>query len=124
MSPQGCTRDTFDGRPPGQSTSVLTLLWSDPGKRDGKLDNTTVAPDAPMRVEVARTPGVVATVYTKQTGGTRLDAGVCRTLRLETWEEVARYPEGRATLAGTLAMDCTAGGSHVIADLRFSGCEY
>ena len=42
--PQGCTRDAFDGLPIGQSRSVVTLLWANPGLRDYSLSNPRKAP--------------------------------------------------------------------------------
>ena len=49
-TPQGCTRDPFDGLPADKSQSIATLLWADPATRDPKIDNRDTAPDAPMRL--------------------------------------------------------------------------
>ena len=55
--PQGCTRDPFDGLPVGQSKSIVTLLWANPGLRDPSLSIPSKSPDAPLRLEFMPAPG-------------------------------------------------------------------
>jgi len=127
--PQGCTRDPFDALPAGQSKSILTLLWEDPGLRDSRLAYPNDAPDAPLRLEFQPAPGgspgeVVATLHTVHNAGIRLDSSVCSTLRLRTQEHPALRPSGSPTLSGELQLDCRAGSSHLTAHITFERCEY
>ena len=126
--PQGCTRDPFDGQPVGQSKSIMTLVWENPGLRDVRLANPDHSPDAPLRLEVEpdpRAPGRVrATLHTIDTGGILLDEKVCSTLRLNTQEQPAVRASGRPTLSGDLKLDCYAHESHITANISFQRCDY
>ena len=126
--PQGCTRDPFDGKPVGQSKSIMTLIWENPGLRDVRLANPNHSPDAPLRLEVEpdpRAPGHVrATLHTIDTGGILLDEKVCSTLKLHTQEQPAVRASGRPTLSGELELDCHAHESHITVSISFQRCEY
>jgi hypothetical protein len=127
--PQGCTRDPFDGLPVGESKSIVTLLWENPGVRDPTLGSPEKAPDAPLRLEFTPAPGaaageVAATLHTIDNPGLSLDNRVCSTLRLRTHEHSAAHPGGRPMLSGELHLDCRVNDSHYTADLEFSHCEY
>lgn len=127
--PQGCTRDPFDGLPVGQSRSILTLLWANPGLRDAKLTNPLASPDAPLRLEfvpaAGEAPGAVAaTLHTIHQAGILLDQSDCSKLELKTQEHPPARPGGRPTLAGQLELDCHANQSHLTAHIQFELCEY
>jgi hypothetical protein len=126
-TPQGCTRDPFDGLPPNRSKSIVTLLWQNPGVRDPKLDNRDTAPDAPLRLDFSRTdsaPGHSATLHTILKAGVRLDPGACGSFHFRTYEESADPPGGPSALGGEVAFDCRVDGSRYTADVHFHGCEY
>ena len=122
-SPEGCARDPLDKKPIGESATVATFLWQDLRVRE--RDRKTF-PDAPTRLELSRTDkGLSANLETDRTAtGTTLDTGDCRTFHLTTAEGKPALAGGKPTLGGRLEMDCTARGSHIEADLRFSGCEF
>jgi hypothetical protein len=126
-TPQGCTRDPFDGRPPDKTRSILTLLWEDPSMRDPKFYDTGTAPDSPMRLEFSRADSVSqisATLHTRYKAGVPLDTRVCSAFHLTTHEQPAQLPTTRPSLSGELALDCQAAGNHIAASVRFQGCEY
>jgi hypothetical protein len=124
-TPEGCTRDPFDGLPPDQTTSIVTLLWEDPGIRNPLVNNRTSAPDAPSRLGFSRSPvGVTARLETLRDAGIPLDSNVCRTLRLETEEHASRVPGGRPSLSGRMVLDCQAHGSQIVGDIQFENCHY
>ena len=126
--PQGCTRDPFDAQPMGQSKSIVTLLWENPGLRDVRLANKEHSPDAPLRLEFMPAPNapgrVQATLHTINTGGILLDDKVCSTLKLTTQEHPAVRASGRPNLSGDLDLDCRANASHITAQISFERCEY
>lgn len=127
--PQGCTRDPFDGLPVGNSKSIVSLIWENPGFRDVKLSNPNWSPDAPLRMdfEPARSGDrgeVQATLHTIDTGGILLDKSVCSTLKLQTQEHAAGQAGGRPTLSGELELECRVHDSHMTATIQFQGCEY
>ena len=127
--PQGCTRDPFDGLPVGQSSSIATLLWANPGLRNSKLSNQDHSPDAPLRLEMlAPRDGpsgeVVATLHTVDQGGILLDKHSCTKLTLQTQENAPDHTGGRPTLSGQLQLDCRANESHITAKIQFERCEY
>ena len=67
--PEGCTRDPFDGLPVGQSRSILTLLWGNPGLRDPNFGVPSHSPDAPLRLEFVPGPDASpGSVIAKRTG--------------------------------------------------------
>ncbi len=125
-APEGCSRDPFDGLGRAHTRSVLTLLWNDPSVKDPLRDkHRATAPDAPMRLEIARAAtGYEATLETVKSVGTRLDGSVCGRLEVETAEHRAEFREGQRTLSGTVKMDCRVKGSHLTADVQFSRCDY
>ncbi len=124
-TPQGCSRDPVDGRPPAQSSTVLTFLWNDPSMRDPLRDlHRFHAPNAPMRLELWREPGYALKLDTVKTLHTRLDPTVCSTLKVETHETPKTIPEGRPTLSGTLQLDCRVADSHLTANIAFKRCDY
>ena len=126
-TPEGCSRDPFDGLPASESSSVVTLLWDDPGIRDPLRDlHRPTAPDAPLRLEIARTPesGYTMQLNTVKTQGNRFDSHTCSRLIVDTRETPKAIPEGRPTLAGTVRFDCPTEGGHVTADVHFKRCEY
>jgi hypothetical protein len=127
-TPEGCSRDPFDGRVGADSRSVLTFLWDDPRKHNVKIDAKGWT-DAPLRLEIARdtarpVAGIVASLVTVNAVGTRLDGRVCQTLQLQTGERRAYYIEGRPTLHGTVTLDCQVKGSHITASVRFDRCDF
>ncbi len=124
--PQGCSRDPQDNLPIGQTYSLFTLLWEDPASHDpAREQHESIAPDAPMRLDVARTAsGFSATLNTVKTHGTVLDASNCSVFRADTQEHKPDIREGKPSLAGHLQMDCRTQGSHVTADVTFTRCEY
>ena len=127
VTPQGCSRDAFDGLGQGQTRSVMTLLWQDPAAHDPHYHDHARehAPDVPMRLDVMRDDGgLAALLETLHTHGTRLDGESCKRFALTAHEEPAAVEGGRPTLAGRLEMDCMVKGSHVSADLRFRRCEF
>ena len=122
-APEGCARDPLDHQPIGQSTTVATFIWQD--LRIRERDRRSF-PDAPTRLELSRTDkGLSANLETdRAASGTTLDAGDCTTFDLTTSESQPAIAGGKPTLGGTLRMDCIARGSHIEADLRFSGCDF
>ena len=83
------------------------------------------APDAPLRMELARAGDALSVgLTTVRTEGTRMGSADCAVLRLTTWEEAPVVRGARNSLAGHLQMDCQAKGSRVTADLRFRRCEF
>jgi len=126
--PQGCTRDPFDGLPVGQSRSIATLLWANPGLRNSKLSNPNHSPDAPLRLEMQAPEGqpdeVVATLHSVDQGGILLDKTSCSTLTLHTQENPPNHAGGRPTLSGELQLDCRTDESHLTATIKFDRCEY
>ncbi len=125
-APQGCTRDPFDGQPVAETSSILTLLWQNPGLRDPKIDNTSTAPDAPLRMGFSRVGKgpVVGRLQTKRHAGLPLDASDCGKLSLELQEQAARGAEARPSLAGHLVLECELKTGRVTADVRFAGCQF
>jgi len=127
--PQGCTRDPFDGRPPGQSSSIATFVWEEPGMRDPSVDNRDTAPDAPLRLEFSHlspdpsTP-VVATLHTRYKPGIALSQKVCADFRFTAQEHPARAPETRPSLSGAFTLDCRVHGDHITADVHFEHCDF
>ena len=126
--PQGCTRDPFDGLPVGQSRSIATLVWANPGLRNSRLSNPNNAPDAPLRLEMLAPDGqpgeVVATLHTVDQGGILLDKNSCSRLTLHTQENPPDHAGGRPTLSGQLQLDCRTNESHLTANIKFDRCEY
>lgn len=126
--PQGCTRDPFDGMPVGQSRSIATLVWANPGLRNSKLSNPNNSPDAPLRLEMLapdRLPDkVVVTLHTVDQGGILLDKNSCTKLTLQTQENAPDHAGGRPTLSGQLQLDCRTNESHLTANIKFDRCEY
>ncbi len=125
-APLGCSRDPFDGKPVETTASVATFLWEDPSMHDKLRDkHRPMAPDAPMRLELARRNNAVsASLTTVKIKGTLLQPGDCTRLQLDTQERPAAIPGGRPTLGGLLTMDCNVRGSHVTADFSFRRCEF
>ena len=124
--PQGCSRDPQDSLPIGQTSTLFTLLWEDPASHDpAREQNRAIAPDAPKRLDVARTgSGLTATLNTVKTHGTVFDASTCSVLRADTEQHKPDIREGKPNLAGHLQMDCHTQGSHIVADVTFTRCEY
>lgn len=127
--PQGCTRDPFDGLPVGQSKSIVTLLWANPGLRDPSLSIPSKSPDAPLRLEFMPVPGqapgaVVGTLHTIDKGGILLDKSDCSKLELKTRENPPLPPDSRPSLSGQLELDCHANQSHITASVQFEHCQY
>ncbi len=127
--PQGCTRDPFDGLPVGQSRSIATLLWANPGLRNSKLSNPNNSPDAPLRLEMlaardAQPDEVMVTLHTVDQGGILLDKTSCSTLNLQRHENPPDHPGGRPTLSGELQLDCRANQSRITGKMQFERCEY
>ena len=124
--PQGCSRDPQDNLPIGQTSSLFTLLWEDPASHDpAREQHESIAPDAPMRLDLARTnSGFSATLNTVKTHGTILDASNCSVFRTDIQEHNPDIREGKPSLAGHLQMDCRAHASHLTADVTFTRCEY
>ena len=127
--PQGCSRDPFDGLPVGQSRSIATLLWANPGLRNSKLSNKDHSPDAPLRLEMLAPrdgpPGqVVATLHTVDQGGILLVQKSCSKLTLQTQENPPDHTGGRPTLSGQLQLDCRTKESHLSGNITFDRCEY
>jgi hypothetical protein len=124
-TPEGCTRDPFDGKPSDKSTSILTLLWQNPAIRNPHLTDPYKSPDAPLRLEFSRsTTGVTATLHTRKRAGIALNASDCTLLRLDTEEHPPRRANSLPSLSGTLALQCHANRSDISADLTFTGCQY
>ena len=125
-TPEGCTRDPFDGLPASESTSVLTFLWDDPGIRDPLRDlHRPTELDLPLRLQVARAAGGYSLQLDNvKTRGTHFDSGTCATLTVETHETPRTLPEGKPTLAGSIRFDCPTDGGRVTADIHFQRCEY
>ena len=132
-TPIGCSRDPFDGLPPGESKSVVTLIWEDPARNDSDMvrdrDRWT-RQDAPLRLELGRGAKGNAGSYigslamVRATGTTRLDGSVCKELSVETSERPGRFEESKPALSGTLRMDCRVKGSRLTGAVRFEGCKY
>ena len=123
-TPQGCSRDPFDGLPPGASSSVLTFLWNDPAVRDPLRDQHRV-PDTPMRLELERVPtGYTIKMDTVKTHGTEFDSRTCNRFAVDVHEAAPDIPEGKPTLAGSVRFSCPAAGGNLMADVRFKRCDY
>ena len=124
--PDGCSRDLFDGLPPGQTHDAASFVWEDPSVHDPLRDrHRPTAPDAPLRLDVWRgADGLRARIATVKTPGTLLDPAHCGRLELESSEQPAVFAGGRPALAGTLRLECSVHGSEVSADLRFERCEF
>ena len=130
--PQGCSRDPQDALPVGQTASLFTFVWEDPASHDpAREQNRAIAPDAPKRLDVARTgSNLTVTLNTVKTHRTIFDAATCSLLRADTDQHKPDIREGKPTLAGHLQMDCriSAGTgdspSHLTADVTFTRCEY
>jgi hypothetical protein len=125
-SPQGCTRDPSDGKPIGQSQTLFSLIWEDPGHRDPKLANRDKAPDAPLMLDVLQPPTgpTVVILHTRYQAGMRLDAATCSQLRITTEEHPAVEPAPRPALSGTLTLNCTLPGRSITAQVTFDRCEF
>jgi len=125
-TPQGCTRDPFDGLPISQTSSILTFLWEDPGTYDPlRGPHRLTAPDAPMRLTLAHAgPAYAIQIDTVKTEGTHFQSTACTTFALDTHETPKTIPEGRPTLSGSLRFDCRANSSHITADIHFQRCQY
>jgi hypothetical protein len=134
-TPEGCTRDPVDGQPAAKSSSVLAFLWDDPSVRDPLRDiHRFHAPNAPMRLELARiypasSPTYTLKLDTVKTTGITLNRSVCSTLEVQTHETPRTLPEGQPTLSGSLQLDCRvhaadSSDSHITANIRFDRCEY
>ena len=125
-TPEGCSRDPFDGKPAADSASVATFLWEDPSVHDPDRDkNRYKAPDAPMRLEISRLPGGLrASLTTVKIVGMRIDSSDCSQFRLEQRDEAPGVAGAKPALAGRLVMQCTVAGGQVSADVRFDHCEY
>ena len=124
-SPLGCTRDPQDGAQRGQPTSTIAeFLWRDPGTKDDPPDPM---PEEPLRLILSHTgDGRYAGTLrlTQHAGDVPLDSKVCARLEVETHEIAPQIKGSDPGLAGRVQLDCRAEGSHLTADLRFSGCEY
>jgi hypothetical protein len=125
-SPEGCSRDPFDGLPQGKSRSVLVFLWNDPSERDPLRDlHRPTAPDAPMRLELESVPtGYNLKLDTVKTEGTRFDSRACSSFAVDVHETAPDIREGKPTLAGTVRFSCPANGGTLSADVRFKRCDY
>ena len=123
---QGCTRAPFDALPAGQTRSILTFIWQDPGIRDPAMDHHLLDhPDFPMRLEFSRSDrGTVATLHTLRSAGILLDRTVCSTFDLQTQEQALATPGSRASLSGALALECGVKQGHITANLHFENCKY
>lgn len=121
VKPMACIRDERGG---------FTLLWEDTVWRevDPADPRRLLLTDAPRELRLERQGagwvGWLRTVKTKRTGATRLDAGVCKVLRVETEERAGKIAGARDSLRGQVQMDCEVRGSRVSADTRFWNCEY
>jgi hypothetical protein len=127
--PQGCTRDPFDGRPVGSSTSIAAFVWEEPGMRDPSIDNRDTAPDAPLRLEFShRSPDpsspVVATLHTRYKPGIALSEKVCADFRFTAQQHPPRAPETRPSLSGAFTLDCRVDTDHIVAEVHFRNCDY
>ena len=125
--PEGCSRDPLDRLPVAESTTVMTLFWQDPRKRDRSRDKEKwTQRNYPLRFEVSRSAkGVTALLDSIQmVNAVALDQNSCSALDVQTWPGARLVPEGRPTSSGTLTVDCQVRGSHVTAKISFSGCEY
>lgn len=126
-SPAGCSRDPLDGAPVATSNTVATFLWQDPRIEARITDMQQVAvPDAPLRLEVRKAEGGLnAILYTvKVNGPIALDSSVCSEIRLDQHETRPQIRGGHPALAGHLKLDCRVRDSHLVANMRFSGCEF
>ena len=125
-TPQGCSRDAFDGLPAGASSSVVTFLWNDPGVRDPLRDlHRATAPDVPMRLEVERVPtGYTLKLDTVKVQGTQIDSRVCSSFAVDVHQAAPDLPEGKPTLAGRVRFQCPSNGGTLTADIRFQRCAY
>jgi hypothetical protein len=111
-TPQGCIRAGI-----AKPNVLFAFVWENPGVRDPSVDNTWAAPDAPMRLEFSRAQPVTATLQTIRHNGISLDAANCSVLRLQTSEHAD-------ALSGTVALDCSAHGNHLTANVTFERCHY
>jgi len=125
-SPQGCSRDPADGGSPENTATVATFLWEGPTRKDRPEQHKGRSTPGPLRLEIARsgTGFVGSLTATSHPNGVTLDGSVCKDLTLETHPGPPQFSGGKPTLAGTLVLDCMTHGSHVTANLRFSGCTY
>ena len=125
-TPGSCTRVPFDGQPIGESQSIATFLWEDPSIHDPMRDqHRPHAPDAPLRLELARDgAGYSVVLTTVKILGTRFTSADCTSINVQTQEQAPVVAGRRTSLAGHLAMDCMAGESRVTADLHFERCEF
>ncbi len=125
-TPEACTRAPFDGRPPGESESIVTLLWEDPSLHDPMRDqHRAKAQNAPLRLELARDgQGYRVGLVTVRNAGMRIESADCAVLRVNTEEEVPVVAGAREGLGGRVEMDCRVRGSHVTADVLFVRCEF
>jgi hypothetical protein len=122
---EGCTRAPFDGLPIGQTRSILTFVWEDPGFRDPLMDRHLDHPDYPMRLEFSRgADGPTATLHTMRSSGIPLNPKVCTTFDLKTSEKPSATPEGRPSLSGQVQLECGVKQGHIVADLHFDNCRY
>ncbi len=125
-APQGCSRDPADGEPPASTATVATFLWEGPMNEDRPAQQKGRATPGPLRLEIARSGAGFAghLTTTSNPKGATLDGSDCKTFSLETHPGPPEFSGGKPTLSGTLALDCTTNGSHVTANLRFSGCTF
>jgi hypothetical protein len=126
-TPEGCSSDPMDGQPVGKSATVATFLWMDPHDWNPFRDRLrTWTRNAPLQLQIERTnAGFTADLDTIKTSvATHLDESVCRTIDITTQPGKPAVPGGRPTLSGTFHMDCQVKGSHLAANVRFSGCEF
>jgi hypothetical protein len=126
QTPEGCSRDPFDGLPAAESSSVLSFLWNDPSVRDPLRDlHRSTAPDFPMRLELARVPtGYTVRLDTVKTQGTHFDSRACTSFSVEVHQAPPDIAEGKPTLAGRVRFICPANGGTLTADVRFKRCDY
>ncbi len=123
-APLGCTRDPQDGAKPDQPTSTLAeFLWSDPRKLDRPPDPL---PERPVRLTLSQNHGAYAGTLrmVQRPDVIAFGPGECTRMDIETHETAPQIQGGHPALAGRVQLDCRIEGSHVTADLRFSGCEF
>jgi hypothetical protein len=128
-TPVGCTRDPSDGKPIGQSRTIATLLWVDPGHYNPRLDNRDKAPDAPMQLDLLHSDTisgmpVYAVLHTRYKAGILLDSQSCQVFEASTTEAPPKAPMTRPSLSGTLHFDCQVNQNDLRASVTFQHCEY
>jgi len=125
-APQGCSRAPADGASLEKTATVVTFLWEGPTHEDRPAQQKGRSKPGPLRLEIARSGAdlVGSLTTTSHPEGVKLDGSVCSNLSLETHPGPPEFAGDKPTLGGTLALDCTSDGSHVTANLQFSGCAY